>query len=281
MATVETLIKNNKLIAERSRSEPGEHHPFRRNKIPCNHCGKIIKVIEKNKRPDRVYFCKDCRGEHDLEWIEKITAKAQNRSPEYKAQLKDRLIKANTSYEGRKKQSCTKQGCSPEEFPGFKGNEPYCDKFDENLRERNREFFGRKCVWCEKPESENIVGKKQKKLECHHVYLEKKTCCETKIEDMENVRKRLPSTVAQFGSPEFSEEEIIYIRMLVPLCHHCHVIQQRERQNHPYENAPMRKFFTELILSKGGKCYYTKEEGDTPAELIYTYAVNGIVCEVN
>jgi hypothetical protein len=47
---------------------------------------------------------------------------------------------------------------------------PYCEKFDNDLRERVREFFGRKCVECGKPEE-------KRKLCVHHVNFDKETCC--------------------------------------------------------------------------------------------------------
>jgi len=61
----------------------------------------------------------------------------------------------------------------------------YCEKFNANLKERVRAFFGYQCVIC---------GKKQgsKKLDVHHVWYNKKACCD--------------------DTP----------RSLVPLCHECH-----------------------------------------------------------
>jgi hypothetical protein len=49
---------------------------------------------------------------------------------------------------------------------------PYCPKFNEQLKERVRTFFGRKCVLCHKTEKE--LGRK---LDVHHVDYEKDNCC--------------------------------------------------------------------------------------------------------
>jgi hypothetical protein len=61
----------------------------------------------------------------------------------------------------------------------------YCEKFNENLKERVRAFFGYRCVECGAPQS-------GRKLHVHHVHYNKKMCCD--------------------GTP----------RSLVPLCHKCH-----------------------------------------------------------
>ena len=48
---------------------------------------------------------------------------------------------------------------------------PYCEKFDEDLKERVREYFGRECVLCGIPEN-------GRKLCVHHVNYNKDTCCD-------------------------------------------------------------------------------------------------------
>lgn len=50
---------------------------------------------------------------------------------------------------------------------------PYCEKFNEQFKERVREFWGRKCGNCGKSEIEN-----GQKLSIHHVYYNKFTCCD-------------------------------------------------------------------------------------------------------
>jgi transcription elongation factor Elf1 len=135
---------------------------------------------------------------------------------------------------------------------------PYCEKFDDGLKERVRWFFSGKCVICGKTSEENH----KKRLDVHHVYIEKLSCCETKIEDMDLVRARLPRGVARFGQPEFSSDEIVYIRMMVPMCIADHArVHMTEQNDIFYEDTFYRKQFTELIMNTyGGKCYFTKEE---------------------
>lgn len=129
---------------------------------------------------------------------------------------------------------------------------PYCPKFNESLKERVRNFFGNKCVLCESTHIEN-----GKNLSVHHVFTEKMACCESKIEEMEAIRKRLPPEIISPGAPEFTELEITYIRMLVPLCKKCHGKMIREELGEiPFHETKYRKFFAELIMKHfGGKCF--------------------------
>lgn len=132
---------------------------------------------------------------------------------------------------------------------------PYCPKFNEKLKQNVRDFFGNKCVLCKRTKEEN----NGENLSVHHVFTEKMACCENRIEEMELIRERLPIGIAQFGNDEFTEEEIMYIRMMVPLCHSCHSKQGKKSESLPYEQTKYRKFFTELILNEyGGKCYSEK-----------------------
>jgi len=135
---------------------------------------------------------------------------------------------------------------------------PYCERFNNSLRERVRNFFGNKCVLSGAAKDNN----NGKRLDVHHVFIEKLACCETKIEDMDLVRWRLPKDVAKFGLPEFTQEELIYLRMMVPLSMKEHArVHKLEPSDMPYEETRYRKFFAELIIHQhGGKCYFTEEE---------------------
>jgi len=133
---------------------------------------------------------------------------------------------------------------------------PYCPKFNKKLKQNVRNFFGNKCVLCKMSRDEYF-----EEFIVHHIFTEKMACCESKIEEMELIRQRLPIGVARFGEEEFSEEEIMYIRMMVPLCRKCHGKQNAKSEQLPYEQTTYRKFFTELILNEyGGKCYYEEKK---------------------
>jgi hypothetical protein len=53
--------------------------------------------------------------------------------------------------------------------------EPYCPKWNEDIRIRIRQFFGDKCILCGKSHEENV-----KNLSCHHIEYNKQACCDGK-----------------------------------------------------------------------------------------------------
>ena len=148
-------------------------------------------------------------------------------------------------------QSQLRAGENSSRWKGGASFQPYCEKFNDNLKERVRSFFSRKCALCGLNEKEN-----GKKLNVHHVFIEKMACCETKIEEMDEVRKHLPPEIAKFGESEFNDLEITYIRMMIPLCQWCH-----GKIHGKYDEAKYRKLFSDMIMEKyTGKCYYSQEE---------------------
>ena len=62
-----------------------------------------------------------------------------------------------------------------EKSPKWKGGvsfEPYCPKFNNDLRTRVREFFDNKCFLCHKTSTENGNN-----LHVHHINYDKMVCC--------------------------------------------------------------------------------------------------------
>jgi len=96
--------------------------------------------------------------------------------------------KLSKNVNAKRCKSCASQG---KYHPCWKGGIsflPYCEKFNDDLKERVREFFDRKCYICGKSEIEN-----NKRLSVHHVNYDKMICCN----DMKP--------------------------LFVPLCHSCHM----------------------------------------------------------
>lgn len=94
----------------------------------------------------------------------------------------------------------------------------YCEKWTANLRERVRAFFGYCCVECGTPQN-------GRKLAVHHVWYNKKLCCD--------------------DTP----------RSLVPLCPSCHSLTSagdREQWSRHFQDI-IDQFY-------GGKCWLSKEE---------------------
>ena len=139
-------------------------------------------------------------------------------------------IPTQAMIEGRKKQSEKTRGELAPNWKGGISNLPYCEKFDDDLKERVRIFFGRCCYICGKSEQEQIdemikEGKNPiKNLDVHHVNFDKMVCCN----DVEP--------------------------LFVPLCRSCHT-----KTNHNREE--WEEFFTaSLEYLTNSKCFYTKEE---------------------
>ena len=76
---------------------------------------------------------------------------------------------------------CRTKGISNklESNPNWKGGisfEPYCPKFNNNLKERVRSFFDYECVLCNKTTREN-----GEQLAVHHVEYDKQACCDGEL----------------------------------------------------------------------------------------------------
>lgn len=102
-----------------------------------------------------------------------------------------------------------------------KSYEPYCPKFNENLKIRIRKFFNNECVICGKSAEENGQN-----MSCHHVEYDKEACCTG------------DSNEACFAT----------------LCKNCHSKTNHNRSK--WENI----FHIIIQEIYGGKSYYTKEE---------------------
>lgn len=99
--------------------------------------------------------------------------------------------------------------------------EPYCPKFNNDLRRRVRAFFEHRCVLCGKTESDNRMG-----LDVHHVEYNKSACCD--------------------GKPVH----------FAALCHSCHSKTSASSSRDWWENV-MHRIIIEIY---DGRSYYTKEE---------------------
>jgi hypothetical protein len=181
---------------------------------------------------------------------------------------KERIIQLNVSRRGQptwnsgksgiysqetlNKMSEAKRGVNHPCFKNWSSYEPYCELFNEDLKTRCREWFGNKCFMCGIDRSEL-----NKNLGVHHIWAEKKACCEDKmsIEEMDKFRARLPEEIASFGSDTFTEIELSYLRMMVPVCPHCHNITIWK------DTLELRKELTDKLVNEfGGKCFYTQKE---------------------
>ena len=75
-------------------------------------------------------------------------------------------------------QLCSNKWHSGQRSPVWQGGtsfEPYCPKFNDDLRSRIRTFFDHRCMLCGKSTEEN-----KRNLGCHHVEYNKLACCDGK-----------------------------------------------------------------------------------------------------
>lgn len=213
----------------------------RRILAQCNECGKI-RILRKTGYSDLCRTCV-CKGisfsnEHKQKLSEaqkgkklseetkqKIskTKKGTSLSKETKQKISEARKGMHFSEEYKQKISDNHADFRGENHPNWQGGisfEPYCIKFDKKFKEQVREYWDRRCVVCNKSETEN-----GKRLSVHHVNYDKETCCNDSIP------------------------------LFVALCDSCHgkVHYNREYWENKFKNIIYLK-------NKNGKCFYTKEE---------------------
>ena len=134
-----------------------------------------------------------------------------------------------------------------EKNPNWNGGpKDYCVKFKYGtFRNRCRAYFNNICVLCGLPAGEET-------LDVHHVYYNKKACCEVS-EDGKYYSdlgiKGAPKTFEIIGDPN----------KFVPLHHKCHSLTTPK----PVREHYARHFEKVINEQYGGECYYTEEEYET------------------
>jgi hypothetical protein len=124
----------------------------------------------------------------------------------------------------KKKISLNHADMSGENSPSWKGGisfEPYCPKFNADLKRRIRAFFDNQCSLCGKTKKENGES-----LSCHHIEYNKAACCDGKP--------------VQFAA----------------LCRSCHSKTGASNDRNRWEDI-MHCIILEIYA---GRSYYTKEE---------------------
>lgn len=100
----------------------------------------------------------------------------RNLSTEHKQKISASLMGHPVSIEAREKLRESHSGEKCSLWRGGVSFEPYCPKFNQDLRRRIRAFFDNQCVACGKDQS-----KETRKLSCHHVEYSKSACCDGKL----------------------------------------------------------------------------------------------------
>jgi hypothetical protein len=130
-----------------------------------------------------------------------------------------------------------------ENHPNYIGGpKVYCEKFNVEFKTRQRKFNGDRCVECGKVPDESV-------LHVHHVYYDKKSCCNISEDGVYysnlGIKNNQP-TFKIIGDPN----------KFVSLCQSCHA-----KTNNKKHRERWARHFEEVVNSRfGGKSYYTKEE---------------------
>ena len=125
-------------------------------------CAKLSEIA-RNRPPEvKAKFAKASLGRHiseEQKRIISITHKGKKYGPETRAKM-----------------SIAQSGPNNPAWRGGISYEPYCPKFNGNLKKRIRYFFDNECIICGKSEKDN-----EQSLSCHHVEYNKQACCDGKL----------------------------------------------------------------------------------------------------
>jgi len=104
-----------------------------------------------------------------------INSKGKPKSDETRSKLSNAHTGKKLSEDHKQKISASSPRLSGDQHPNWQGGisySPYCEKFNDELKDRVRDEFDRKCISCDKTEAENGT-----KLSIHHVTYTKMEGC--------------------------------------------------------------------------------------------------------
>ena len=146
-------------------TKKGENHPM---------WGKH-RTEETNKKQSESMMGKNVGYRPSEETRRKLSEahKGKILSEETRRKLSEAKMGVKPTEDHRRRTSAAKQGIPLSEWAGYVTATPYCEKFNESCRERNREKYGRRCFLCGKDETNN-----GRKLSVHHVDMNKDQGCD-------------------------------------------------------------------------------------------------------
>lgn len=169
----------------------GKHHPEEvRAKISASHMGKLNPMYGKSGQDAPAYgrtmtpnikkaLLEANVGRHLTE-EHKAKISIANRgkvlSEDHRSKISRSHIGKHMSTETKAKLAIARSGERSSNWRGGISFEPYCPKFNENLKQRVRTFFEDQCLICGKSKEEN-----GKNLSVHHVEYNKAACCDGKM----------------------------------------------------------------------------------------------------
>jgi hypothetical protein len=238
----------------RSENLAGTNSPcYNSKEVPCTQCGKLISSPpNRTNRAKHGIFCsKECHYKWNSENFIGI------KSPSFKSKFVNCIMcgkefRLTPHWEKLGRIRYCSQDCywkdisnrfSGENHPRWCGGDKvYCEKWNLEFRRRIRAFHNYTCVECGTPQN-------GRKLHCHHVYYNKKACCEVSGDGKYYTNlgiKNAPFDFEIIGDPN----------KFVALCDHCHHVTSGKK-NRAYW---ARHFETIINGYYEGKSYFTKEE---------------------
>ncbi len=214
----------------------------------CEECGKEF-VVEQSRKNEARFCSRSCKGI----WMSKNLVGEKNPTWRRIAKIceecgKTFFVKTRRKETGRfcsmschgKWMSKNLSGQNNSNWTG--GPKEYCEKWSLEFRRRIRAFFDYKCAECGIPQ-------KDKLLHCHHVYYDKKACCNV----IENGKY-----VSNLGIKEhpFSFEIIGDPNKFIALCDSCHK-STSGKKNREYWARHFEAIINDYYL---GRSYFTKDE---------------------
>lgn len=145
----------------------GERHPFYGKHLSEEHKHNISKARIGKKM--------------SIDTKKKISKAGKHRrhTEETKRKMSKSGKDRHVSDETRQKLSASHLGIPYEEWTGYAIRGNYCEKFNDDCKERNREKYDNLCYMCGKKESENVTkAGLQQSLSVHHVDMDRGQGCD-------------------------------------------------------------------------------------------------------
>ena len=167
----------------------------------CDECG-TIRITSKNRYHS---LCQSCakKGKRNHFYGKHHTEETKKRMRENHRDIhgihNSNFGKVRSETHKQRLSESKKGKCCGKQNPNWQGGksfEPYCILFNNEFKERVREYFNRCCYICGKNEVEN-----GQRLDVHHVTYNKDTCCDDSLP------------------------------LFVPLCRNCHAKTHHNRQS--------------------------------------------------
>ena len=264
MSEVHTGKKQSKESIEKRTAKNMGKTRSPRIKKNCAFCGKELLLAEWQK--NRKFCSTICKGKWQSE-----NAIGENSSHWLGGQITIKCDICGTEFERDRNQEGRAKCCSPrcrglwmakngllpklpimtgENHPQWIGGpKEYCEKFNKDFKNRIRAFFDYKCVECGTPQDGEL-------LHCHHVYYDKKACCNI------NENGIFKSNLGIRANPH-SFEIVGDPNKFVALCRSCHAMTTGKNNR-----ADWARHFENIINNYYlGKSYFSKDEYEKMIQL--------------